>query len=89
MEFGVLGPLLVRTPHGTVQVGGARQRRLLSVLIAEANQVVSTDRLIEIVFQGEPPGGATTTIRSYVARLRKALADGEPGNEQLMLAVNV
>ena len=85
MEFGVLGPLLVRTPDGAVQVGGARQRRLLSVLIAEANQVVSTDRLIEIVFQGEPPAGATTTIRSYVARLRRALADGESGNGQLIV----
>lgn len=76
MEFGVLGPLRVWTPRGDIEVGGGRQRRLLCALIANVDQVVSTDRLVEIVFDGVPPAGAQTTLRSYVARLRRALDEG-------------
>ena len=66
-------------------MGGPRQRRLLAALIAHANQVVSTDRLIDMVFPGEPPAGAATTIRSYVARLRRALAKGERSGDGLVV----
>ncbi len=37
---------------------------------------MSTDRLAEAVFAGVPTPAAATTLRSYVARLRRALADG-------------
>jgi WD40 repeat protein/serine/threonine protein kinase/DNA-binding winged helix-turn-helix (wHTH) protein len=82
MQFGVLGPLSVSGHDETIDVGGPRQRRMLAALIANSDQVVSTDRLIDIVFEGAAPDGAGTTIRSYVARLRKSLArpgiDDEP-----------
>lgn len=84
MQFGVLGPVQVSGPAGIVDVGGARQRRLLAALILHAGDVVSTDRLLDIVFEGVPPSGANTTIRSYVARLRKALGDAEPSAELLI-----
>jgi DNA-binding SARP family transcriptional activator len=74
MEFGVLGPLSVTTAHGDVDIGGARQRRLLAALLAHAGQIVPLDRLTDMVFEGDPPRSAATTIRSYVARLRRALA---------------
>jgi DNA-binding SARP family transcriptional activator len=85
MEFEVLGPLRVRSSEGTVDVGGARQRRLLGVLVANANHVVSTDRLIEVVFEGDPPPGATNTIRSYVARLRRSLAGNDDASGDLIV----
>jgi DNA-binding SARP family transcriptional activator/WD40 repeat protein len=85
MEFGVLGPLNVRTPRGPVKVVGARQRRLLAALICHGSRVVGIDRLIDIVFEGDPPRGAATTIRSYVARLRRSLASGEPEAESLIV----
>ena len=78
MEFGVLGPLVVRTDDGVVDIGGARQRRLLAVLLANAGRIVPLERLVEMVFDGEPPRSASTTMRSYVARLRRALADADP-----------
>ena len=74
MEFGVLGPLSVTTTRGEVDIGGARQRRLLAALLAHAGQIVPLDRLTDMVFEGDPPRSATTTMRSYVARLRRALA---------------
>ena len=70
MDFRVLGPLAVVGEERLVDLGGPRQRRLLAALIASRNEVVSTDRLIDIVFEGEPTAGARTTIRSYVAGRR-------------------
>jgi DNA-binding SARP family transcriptional activator/serine/threonine protein kinase/WD40 repeat protein len=85
MDFGVLGPLKVTTTKTAVDVGGPRQRRLLSALVANANQVVSTDRLIDIVFEGEPSAGASATIRTYIARLRRSLGDAEPGADEMIV----
>lgn len=81
MDFLVLGPIAVTDRStGPVELGGARQRRLLAALIAHAGRAIDSDELIEIVFLGEPPSGATTTIRSYVARLRRALDSGRGGS---------
>ena len=51
MEFGVLGPLSVTTTHGEVDIGGARQRRLLAALLAHAGQIVPLDRLTDLVLR--------------------------------------
>ena len=84
MDFGVLGPVQVTGPAGAVDIGGARQRRLLAALLLHAGEVASTDRVLDIVFDGEPPTGASTTIRSYVARLRKALSQADPDADELI-----
>ena len=48
MALGILGPLEVRLEGGEpVALGGHRQRALLAILILHANEVVSTDRLID------------------------------------------
>ncbi len=81
MEFTVLGPIEAIGETGLgIDLGGARQRRLLAALLAHANRPVATDTLIEIVFDADPPSGATTTIRSYVARLRRALDRSDGGD---------
>ena len=73
MWFGVLGPLDVRFGTTAAEISSARQRTLLTALLVQANQVVSADRLAEIVWGGDPPTGARTTLRSYVMRLRRAV----------------
>ena len=85
MEFAVLGPLQVNNGQQALDIGGPRQRRLLAALIADADEVLSTDRLIEIVFQQEPPRGAANTIRTYVARLRKALATAGSNADEIIV----
>ena len=76
VEFHVLGAVRAVGDGGEVDIGGPRQRRLLAALLLHRNGVVSTDRLAEAVFAGVPTPAAATTLRSYVARLRRALADG-------------
>jgi DNA-binding SARP family transcriptional activator len=79
MEFLLLGPLEVRDGNRTLPIVGARQRGLLAVLLLHANEVVSTDRLIEDVWRGEPPDTADNALQRQVSRLRQVLqpADGD------------
>jgi WD40 repeat protein/DNA-binding SARP family transcriptional activator len=79
LECRVLGALRVVDDGVDVHVGGPRQRRLLAMLLVHRGEVVSADRLAEAVFAGAPTPGAQTTLRSYVARLRRVLGDGEVG----------
>ncbi|MFJ4674614.1 BTAD domain-containing putative transcriptional regulator [Kitasatospora sp. NPDC088783] len=77
MEFGILGPLLVRDEGGSRSVPAAKQRALLAALLVRRGQVVPTEVLADTVWDGCPPRTAATTLRNYVMRLRKAL--GEAG----------
>jgi DNA-binding SARP family transcriptional activator/ATP/maltotriose-dependent transcriptional regulator MalT len=74
MALGILGPLEVRLEDGEpAALGGHRQRALLAILILHANEVVSTDRLIDQLWGEHPPATAVHTVRVFVSRLRRAL----------------
>ncbi|MFW2381947.1 MAG: BTAD domain-containing putative transcriptional regulator [Acidimicrobiales bacterium] len=73
MKVKVLGPVVLANESDLVDLGGPRQQRLLAALALNANRVVPSDQLVEIVFGDQPPAGARTTLRSYVARLRSSL----------------
>ena len=47
---------------------------MLALLALDAGRVVPAGRLVEEVWRGRPPPGAAKTLRSYVSRLRSALA---------------
>jgi DNA-binding SARP family transcriptional activator len=77
VRFALLGTLVLIDGAGDpVPVPGARQRALLASLLLSANVPVSADALSEAVWDGSPPPGAATTLRSYVRRLRLALGPG-------------
>lgn len=74
LELGLLGPFEVRIDHGApVALGGVRQRALLAVLGLQANQLVSTDRLIDELWGEDRPSTAVHTVQVFVSRLRRAL----------------
>ncbi len=73
VEFSALGGLSVTEEGSELIVGGPRQRRLLAMLLIHRNTVVSVDRLADAVFAGEPTPAATTTLRSYIARIRRVV----------------
>src|SRR5690349_9559670 len=77
--FGVLGPLEVRRSGRAVPLGGPRQRAVLALLLLEVNRAVSMDRLAEDVWDGDPPEGWVSTVKTYVFHLRQAL---EPGRSR-------
>jgi WD40 repeat protein/DNA-binding SARP family transcriptional activator len=73
MQFHALGGLTITNDGEEVALAGSRQRRLVAMLLIHRNSVVSVDRLAEAVFAGEPTPAASTTLRSYVARLRRVV----------------
>jgi DNA-binding SARP family transcriptional activator len=75
MEFKVLGPLEVLSDDGPLQLGPPQQRALLALLLLNANQVVTTDRLAEELWQGEVPKSAAKAIQVYVSSLRKTFGE--------------
>jgi DNA-binding SARP family transcriptional activator len=77
VEFGLLGPLLVRRETAEVPIAAARQRVVLAALLFKANQVVPLDELTEALWDEGPPATARATLRNYVKRLQQALGDGD------------
>ena len=77
MEFRILGPLEVLDGDRRVALPGPRQRGLLAFLLLHANQVVSSDRLIEELWAGRAAGDrGAAALQASVSRLRKALGAG-------------
>ncbi|HET8754706.1 MAG TPA: BTAD domain-containing putative transcriptional regulator [Solirubrobacteraceae bacterium] len=78
MEYRILGPLEVADRDREVLLGGGRQRSLLALLLLHANEVVSSERLIDELWGDAPPPTAAKTVQVYVSQLRKALHNGDP-----------
>src|SRR6478672_1004125 len=73
MEFRILGPLEVEEEGRLLKLGGAQPRALLALLLLHANEVVSRDRLIDELWDGQAPETAATAIQVHVSQLRKVL----------------
>ena len=72
MDFRLLGPLEVAGDEGSLTLGGIKQRSLLAMLLLHANEVVSTDRLIDELW-GDVAAGH---LRQEHPGLRLAAAQG-------------
>jgi DNA-binding SARP family transcriptional activator len=75
MEYRVLGPLEVLAGAELVPLGPPKQRVVFGTLLLHANEVVSTDRLVDELWGERPPPSAPKVIQGYVSQLRKALEE--------------
>jgi Transcriptional regulatory protein, C terminal len=57
----------------SLRLGTPRQRTLLGLLLVRAGEVVSCDRLVEDLWDGNPPPTARHTLQGYAHRLRQVL----------------
>ena len=69
----MLGPLEATVDGAAVPLGGRRQGAVLAVLLAHANETVPVERLIDGVWDDEPPETAANVLQGYVSQLRKVL----------------
>jgi len=74
LEFRLLGSLEVSRDREPVPVDGPHLRALLAMLLLRANTPVSRDRLVDDLWQQEPPRDASNALQALVFRLRRALA---------------
>ena len=72
LEFKALGPIEVTRGGEPLDLGPYKQRSLLALLLASANQVVSTDRLINALW-GDEATDRERTLWVYISRLRSVL----------------
>ncbi|MDQ1385461.1 MAG: hypothetical protein QOG65_2840, partial [Actinomycetota bacterium] len=73
MRFGVLGPLEVYDDRGPLALGKPQQRAVLAMLVLDANRVVSLDRIVEDMWEGNPPARAAGTVHACISILRRTL----------------
>jgi DNA-binding SARP family transcriptional activator len=97
MRFRILGPLEVQVDESWNGINAPKWRTVLAVLLLQAGQVVSTDRLISEVWPEERPARASNSISIYVLRLRRLIGDPEgkvlvtryPGYQLLVTADDI
>ena len=78
MHFGVLGPLVVRGPLGSIDVVGGKERVLLAHLLAAAGRLVTVDAS-DSMWGQRPPRAPGKALQTYVLRLRNALEPDRRG----------
>ena len=79
MELRLAGPFSVvrdgiELPEG--EVGSRKSRTLLKLLAVERPGLVPLDRIVEVLWDGEPPAAAEQNVASLVSRLRGVLGSG-------------
>jgi DNA-binding SARP family transcriptional activator len=80
MEFRLLGPVEMRVASQRADIGHARQRAVLAVLLLDLNKVVSADRLIDRVWGEEPPVSVRNVVYGLVAKLKAVITEASvPG----------
>ncbi|MCF6470032.1 hypothetical protein FAF44_16755 [Nonomuraea sp. MG754425] len=78
VEINLLGPMEV-LKHGVILTPSApKLRTVLSLLAVQASIVVRTDKIIEELWEDNPPASVTTTLQTYIYQLRKLLRLGTP-----------
>ncbi|MEQ4205669.1 BTAD domain-containing putative transcriptional regulator [Actinopolymorpha sp. B9G3] len=75
MRIRILGPLEVHDGVEWRRLGAAKWRSLLATLTVNTGHPVSIERLIDELWDDQPPRGAVNQIHGYVMRLRRALGD--------------
>ncbi|WP_233160389.1 AfsR/SARP family transcriptional regulator [Actinophytocola xanthii] len=72
----MLGPLEVSSEAGRVMLPSPRHQRVLAALLLAPNSVVPTARLVEAMWDREPPATATKQVQNCVSALRERLGRG-------------
>jgi DNA-binding SARP family transcriptional activator len=68
--FRILGPLEVSVNGARLEVGGARNQKVLAGLILAAGRSVPLSRLVDVVWDEAPPSTSRQQIHKSVAELR-------------------
>ena len=79
MEFAILGPLRVGGPAGVIELRAPKQRALLAMLLLSYREdAVSSGRLIDVLWDEDPPPTANKALQVHVSQLRRALGPENP-----------
>src|ERR1700742_3013877 len=75
MEFRLLGPIELWSAGRRQDLGRARARSILAMLLLTPRALVPVETLIDRLWDTEPPAKARESLSVYVARLRASLRE--------------
>ncbi len=76
MRIDVLGAIQITADGQTVLLAGQRQRALLAALTLDFGSVVPVDRLVDVLWDADPPASARVKVQAHVSSLRQAIGHG-------------
>ncbi|MFI7382782.1 BTAD domain-containing putative transcriptional regulator [Streptomyces sp. NPDC049813] len=76
VRYNILGTLEIWVDQHRLRLGGPIQERVLVTLLLEPGKCVPVARLVEAVWEDEPPATAVHQVRKAVADLRRRIPDG-------------
>lgn len=71
MRVSVLGPIEVTGPAGPARLAGQRQRALLAALALDHGRAVPVARLVDALWDDNPPATARGRVQVHVCELRQ------------------
>ncbi|MHB8513618.1 MAG: BTAD domain-containing putative transcriptional regulator [Actinomycetota bacterium] len=74
VEFRILGTVEVIANGRAIDLGAPMEKGILARLLLDEGRIVSLERLIDDLWEGEPPESANVSVRVRVSKLRKSLA---------------
>ena len=67
VQFSLLGPVRAWRGPAELDLGPKQQRAILALLLVRADQLVTIDDLIELLWEQNPPGSAVNVSTSTLA----------------------
>ncbi len=80
MRFRVLGPVAADFAGQPVPTGRPRQRAILGYLLLNRNTLVTTDRLVSALWEGQGPSTARNQVQTDMSILRRLIASAGAGD---------
>jgi DNA-binding SARP family transcriptional activator/predicted negative regulator of RcsB-dependent stress response len=77
IRFHVLGTFECLVGGKRISLGSPQARRVLTVLLLSAGNTVPLSRLIQALWEENPPGTAEHQVRKVISRLRQNLTGGQ------------
>ena len=81
IRFNMLGTFECQVDGERISLGSPQARRVLTVLLLTAGNIVPLTRLIQAIWEESPPSTAEHQLRKVISRLRQNL----PGGQTLIL----
>src|SRR6266568_2347066 len=83
MECRVLGPIELWSAGRPQDLGPARERCVLAILLLTPGTIISAEALIDRLWDTRPPAKARESLSAYLARLRGSLRQAVGDSVQL------
>ncbi|HZM81963.1 MAG TPA: BTAD domain-containing putative transcriptional regulator [Candidatus Limnocylindrales bacterium] len=88
MDIRVLGPVEVHRHGAPLDLPRRQQRLIIGILAIDVGRIISTDRLIDILWGDRPPAQARAVVHTRISEIRSVLAKqpapARPGAEVLL-----